>query len=55
MDDLFYMKEALLEAKKAYSTYEVPVGAVIVHNGKVIGRGYNQRESLKDPTVHADI
>ncbi len=49
------MKEALKEAKKAYSTYEVPVGAVIVYNGEIIGRGYNQRESLKDPTAHAEI
>ena len=49
------MKEALKEAKKAYSTYEVPVGAVIVNNGEIIGRGYNQRESLKDPTAHAEI
>lgn len=53
--DIFYMKEALKEAKKAYSTYEVPVGAVIVNNGEIIGRGYNQRESLKDPTAHAEI
>lgn len=49
------MKEALKEAKKAYSTYEVPVGAVIVYNGEIIGRGYNQRESLKDPTAHAEM
>lgn len=55
MDDLLYMKEALLEAEKAYSTYEVPVGAVVVHNGEIIGRGYNQRENLKDPTAHAEI
>lgn len=53
--DIFYMKEALKEAKKAYSTYEVPVGAVIVYNGEIIGRGYNQRESLKDPTAHAEM
>lgn len=53
--DVFYMKEALKEAKKAYSTYEVPVGAVIVYNGEIIGRGYNQRESLKDPTAHAEM
>ena len=54
MDDL-YMREALKEAKKAYSTYEVPVGAVVVYNGEIIGRGYNQRENLKDPTAHAEI
>ena len=50
-----YMKIALEEANKALSTYEVPVGAVIVHNGEVIGRGYNQRETTNDPTTHAEI
>lgn len=49
------MREALEEAKKAYSIYEVPVGAIIVYNGQIIGRGYNKRESLKDPTAHAEI
>lgn len=49
------MKAALEEATKAYSTYEVPVGAVVVHKYKIIGRGYNKRESLKDPTAHAEI
>ena len=49
------MRLALKEAYKAYSTYEVPVGAVIVHNGKVIGKGYNKRETLKDPTAHAEM
>lgn len=49
------MKVALEEAAKAYSTYEVPVGAVVVHKDKIIGRGYNKRESLKDPTAHAEI
>ena len=49
------MKKALEEAVKAYSTYEVPVGAVIVHKDKIIGRGYNKRERLKDPTAHAEI
>lgn len=49
------MEIALEEAKKAYSTYEVPVGAVIVHKEKIIGRGYNLRESLKDPTAHAEM
>ena len=46
---------ALEEACKAFSTYEVPVGAVIVHDGKVISKGYNKRETLKDPTAHAEI
>ena len=49
------MKEALKEAAKAYSIYEVPVGAIVVHNDKIIGRGYNKRETLKDPTAHAEI
>jgi len=49
------MREALEEAKKAYSIYEVPVGAIIVYKGKIIGRGYNQRETLKDPTAHAEV
>lgn len=49
------MSQALIEAEKAYSTYEVPVGAVIVHKGIIIGRGYNKRETLEDPTAHAEI
>lgn len=49
------MKLALKEAEKAYSIYEVPVGAIIVYKNKIIGRGYNKRESLKDPTAHAEI
>jgi tRNA(adenine34) deaminase len=54
MDEL-YMQMALEEAYKAFSTYEVPVGAVIVSDGKIIGRGFNRRETLKDPTAHAEI
>jgi len=54
MDEI-WMKKALEEATKAYGTYEVPVGAVIVHKDKIIGRGYNKRETLKDPTAHAEI
>jgi tRNA(adenine34) deaminase len=50
-----WMGEALKEAKKALSKEEVPVGAVIVHNDKIIGRGYNQVEMLKDPTAHAEM
>ncbi|WMM24632.1 tRNA adenosine(34) deaminase TadA [Tissierella sp. MB52-C2] len=53
--DIFYMKEALEEAKRAYSAYEVPVGAVVVYKGEIIGRGYNQRETISDPTAHAEI
>ena len=49
------MQEALKEAEKAASEDEVPVGAVIVHKDKIIARGYNQVERLKDPTAHAEI
>lgn len=49
------MTEALKEAQKAFSEDEVPVGAVIVYKGKIISRGYNQIERLKDPTAHAEM
>ena len=49
------MLQALLEAEKALRLNEVPVGAVIVHDGLIIGRGYNQVETLNDPTAHAEI
>ena len=51
----YYMQEALKEARKAFQEEEVPVGAVIVHQGKIIARGHNQVEQLKDPTAHAEI
>ena len=50
-----FMKEALKEAQKAYNKLEVPVGAVIVKNGKIIARGYNQKETKTDTTKHAEI
>ncbi|MBI3006542.1 MAG: nucleoside deaminase [Ignavibacteriales bacterium] len=50
-----WMKQALREAEKAVAEDEVPVGAVVVHDGKVIGRGYNQIEKLQDPTAHAEM
>ncbi len=50
-----YMSEALKEAKKALEEDEVPVGVVIVHKGKIIARGHNQVEALKDPTAHAEM
>ena len=50
-----FMKEALKEAKKAYDKLEVPVGAVIVKNGKVIARSHNLKETKKDTTKHAEI
>jgi len=49
------MKEALKEAQRAFEEDEVPVGAVIVYKDKIIGRGHNQVERLKDPTAHAEI
>jgi tRNA(adenine34) deaminase len=50
-----YMKEALKEAKKAYLLGEVPIGAVIVHNDKIISRGHNRKETTKMATAHAEI
>ena len=50
-----WMKVAFREAEKAFEQDEVPIGAVVVQNGQIIGRGYNQRESLIDPTAHAEI
>lgn len=50
-----FMKEALKEAKKAYEKLEVPVGAVIVKNGKIISRAHNQKETKFDTTKHAEI
>jgi len=50
-----YMREALLEAEKAFRKGEVPVGAVVVKDGEIIGRGHNLKETLKDPTAHAEM
>lgn len=54
-DDERYMLEALKEAWKAYKKEEVPVGAVLVHEGRIISRGHNQVEMLKDATAHAEM
>ncbi len=54
-DDLYFMKQALLEAEKSLEKNEVPVGAVIVVNQKIIGRGHNLIENLKDVTAHAEM
>ncbi len=54
-DDEHFMLEALKEAFKAFKADEVPVGAVLVKNGKIISRGYNQVEMLKDATAHAEM
>ena len=53
--DEIFMLEALKEAWKAFKADEVPVGAVLVKNGKIIARGYNQVEMLKDATAHAEM
>ena len=50
-----WMKESLRLAEKAFSESEVPVGAIVLKNDNIIGRGYNQRERLNDPTAHAEI
>lgn len=50
-----YMKEALKLAKKAFALGEVPIGCVIVHQGKIIGRGYNRRNTDKNTLAHAEI
>lgn len=50
-----YMKKALQLAQKAYALGEVPIGCVIVHQGKIIGRGYNRRNTDKNTLAHAEI
>jgi tRNA(adenine34) deaminase len=55
MTDEYFMMLALKEARRAFDEGEVPIGAVIVMNEKVIARGYNQVEKLKDPTAHGEI
>lgn len=50
-----YMKQAIKQAEKAYENLEVPVGAVIVKDNKIIARAYNQKESKNDTTNHAEI
>lgn len=50
-----YMREAIRQAKKAYALGEVPIGCVIVHEGKIIGRGYNRRNTDKNTLSHAEI
>ena len=50
-----YMREALKEAKKAFEKEEIPVGVVIVKDGKIIARAHNLKESKQDTTAHAEI
>ena len=54
-DEEKFMKEAIRQAKKAYALREVPIGCVIVYEGKIIARGYNRRNTDKNTTSHAKI
>jgi tRNA(adenine34) deaminase len=51
----FFMQQALDEAQIAFDNDEVPIGALVVHDGRVIGAAHNQREQLRDPTAHAEM
>lgn len=53
--DEFFMKEALKEAQKAFDANEIPIGAVLVANNRIISRAHNQVETLNDPTAHAEM
>jgi tRNA(adenine34) deaminase len=53
--DRRFMAQAIELAHKALDSDDVPIGALVVHEGRVIGRGYNQREKLHDPTAHAEM
>ncbi|MFH2036111.1 MAG: tRNA adenosine(34) deaminase TadA, partial [Candidatus Zixiibacteriota bacterium] len=55
IDHNYFMDMALREAEKAYECEEVPIGAVVVHRNKIIGRGHNQTITLKDATAHAEM
>jgi tRNA(adenine34) deaminase len=55
LDDEHFMRQALVQAQTAFEEDEVPIGAVVVINNKMIARGYNQVEKLQDPTAHAEI
>ena len=54
-EDERWMESAVREAEQAYKRKEVPIGAVVVHERRIIGRGYNQIETLQDPTAHAEM
>jgi tRNA(adenine34) deaminase len=53
--DQVFMQEALVEAGRAEALLEVPIGAVVVHDDQIIGRGHNLRETSQDPTTHAEL
>ena len=54
-EDEKYMKEAIRQAKKAYAMEETPIGCVLVHDGKIIARGYNKRNKKKNTLAHAEL
>ena len=54
-EDERFMRQALTEARKAFEQGEVPVGAVVVWNGRIVGRGHNLVETLSDATAHAEM
>lgn len=54
-DDVTYMREALKQARRAYRLGETPIGCVIVHDGQIIARGYNRRNTEKSPLAHAEL
>ena len=53
--DEHFMQQAIMQAERAYEEEEVPIGAVVVCNYRIIGKGYNQVERLQDPTAHAEM
>ena len=55
MDDEHWMREALAEAERARELGEVPIGAVLVAGGEIVGRGHNRREIDRDPLAHAEL
>ncbi|MFD2717956.1 nucleoside deaminase [Hymenobacter monticola] len=55
MTDDYFMQQALAEAEKALAAAEIPIGAVVVFNNQIIGRGFNQTERLRDVTAHAEM
>jgi tRNA(adenine34) deaminase len=55
VDDAAWMREALVEAERALAHGDVPVGAVAVRDGKIVGRGHNRKEADRDPTAHAEM
>lgn len=55
VSDEYFMRQALKEAQRAFELDEVPIGAVLVHQGRIIGRGHNLTERLNDVTAHAEM